>query len=437
MDDKTLNSLSQIFSANPTAELAQILALQFAQRGELNQLQAYWPYLTAPVAGQEGEHLAQAALKSGAYAAALALLNPAEPKHQLLRVRAQLELGEFDSAQALYQELIAAHPQMEVAELSRRLKLQHTLEPVRLKVVEKPEPAAVYDLVNFKRSNCSFADVVGLEDVKKQVHKKIILPFQKPSLFQRFKKKIGGGILLYGPPGCGKTLLARATAGECKATFFNIEVADVLDMYIGASEQKIQAIFAKARSETPSVIFFDEIEALAGKREHTRNSSQANTVSQFLTELDGFSQNNEGVLILGSTNVPWALDAAFLRPGRFDRMFFVPPPDKVARQGILQHHMKERPNKGDIQFDVLAAKSSGFSGADLANLVEMAADEAIEETIMNGEETAISMQHFNLALAQTKSSTTEWLTTARNYARYANDGGRYDDVLDFINKHGK
>lgn len=437
MDDKTLNSLSQIFSANPTAELAQILALQFAQRGELNQLQAYWPYLTAPVAGQEGEHLAQAALKAGAYAAALALLNPAEPKHQLLRVRAQLELGEFDSAQALYQELIAAHPQMEVAELSRRLKLQPAHEPVRLKVVEKPEPAAVYDLVNFKRSNCSFADVVGLEDVKKQVHKKIILPFQKPSLFQRFKKKIGGGILLYGPPGCGKTLLARATAGECKATFFNIEVADVLDMYIGASEQKIQAIFAKARSETPSVIFFDEIEALAGKREHTRNSSQANTVSQFLTELDGFSQNNEGVLILGSTNVPWALDAAFLRPGRFDRMFFVPPPDKVARQGILQHHMKERPNKGDIQFDVLAAKSSGFSGADLANLVEMAADEAIEETIMNGEETAISMQHFNLALAQTKSSTTEWLTTARNYARYANDGGRYDDVLDFINKHGK
>ncbi|MEY4588543.1 MAG: hypothetical protein RL497_619 [Pseudomonadota bacterium] len=437
MDDKTLHSLMAIFAASPTADLAKIIAPLLASRGQLEELKPYWPHLATLVTGPEGELLGDAALKSGAYQTALNLLDLNDPAHGPIRVRCLLELGELEQAQTEYKALIKEHPRYESAELARRLNLVATLEPVKLRVVEKAEPAAVFELLQFKRVNTNFADVVGLEEVKKQIHKKIILPFQKPSLFQRFKKKVGGGILLYGPPGCGKTLLARATAGECKASFFNIEISDVLDMYIGESEQKIHALFEKARSDTPSVLFFDEIEALAGKREHTRNSSQANTVSQFLTELDGFAQNNEGVLILGSTNVPWALDAAFLRPGRFDRMFFVPPPDKIARKGILEYHMKDRPDGGDIQYDLIANKTSGFSGADLANLVEMAADEAIESTIESGVETAICMQHFNAALTAAKASTSEWLTTARNYARYANDGGRYDDVLDFINKHGK
>ena len=168
--------------------------------------------------------------------------------------------------------------------------------------------------------------------------------------------------MLFGPPGCGKTLLARATAGECKAPFFNIDVSDVMDMYIGESERKIRSIFEKARFETPSVLFFDELEALAGKREYARNSATSNSVSQFLVELDGFTQDNHGVLVLASTNVPWAVDAAFLRPGRFDRMFFVPPPDSQARQAILEYHMKERPDHGDIDFSVLARKTTGYSG---------------------------------------------------------------------------
>ncbi|KZY65032.1 26S protease regulatory subunit, partial [Oleiphilus sp. HI0066] len=312
-----------------------------------------------------------------------------------------------------------------------------TEEKVKLKVVEKLDFGSVTELARHREDSTTFEDVVGLSQVKKQVHKKIILPFQKPSLFQRFKKKVGGGVLLYGPPGCGKTLLARATAGQCNASFFNVEISDVLDMYIGESEQKLHAIFEKARAEAPSVLFFDELEALAGKREHARNSSTSNTVSQFLTELDGFSQNNDGVLVLASTNVPWSIDSAFLRPGRFDRMFFVPPPDKEARQSILEHHMKERPSLPDIDYKGLATKTPGYSGADLANLVDMAADEAIEESIESGKEVSISSNHFKEALGDSRATTTEWLTTARNYARYANDGGRYDDVLEFLKKHGK
>ena len=208
-------------------------------------------------------------------------------------------------------------------------------------------------------------------------------------------------------------------------------------MYIGESEQKLHAIFEKARASTPCVLFFDEIEALAGKREHSRNSSTANVVSQFLTELDGFTQNNEGVLVLASTNVPWAVDAAFLRPGRFDRMFFVPPPDKSARKAILEHHIKGRPAETDIDFSSIAEKAIGYSGADLYNLVEMAADEAIDDSIEQGGEVTISNEHFKAAIKDARSTTTEWLTTARNYARYANEGGRYDEVLDFLKKHGK
>lgn len=178
----------------------------------------------------------------------------------------------------------------------------------------------------------TFDDIGGLDELKKTIHKKIILPYQKPGLFQRFRKKVGGGVLLYGPPGCGKTMLARATAGECKATFFNVAISDVLDMYIGESERKLHALFEQARAQAPAVMFFDEVEALGGKRSNTRESTSSKLVSQFLSEMDGFTNDNHGVLILAATNVPWSVDSAFRRPGRFDRVLFVPPPDRPARK---------------------------------------------------------------------------------------------------------
>jgi SpoVK/Ycf46/Vps4 family AAA+-type ATPase len=282
----------------------------------------------------------------------------------------------------------------------------------------------------------TFREVGGLHDVKKQIQRKIITPFQKPSLFERFRKKAGGGILLYGPPGCGKTLLARATAGECGASFYNVAISDVLDMYIGESERKLHAIFDQARHTAPAVLFFDEVEALGGKRQYTREATSSKLVSQFLSELDGFAQNNQGVLILAATNVPWAVDAAFRRPGRFDRVLFVPPPDHDARAAILQLLLAGRPVEGGIDNARLAKRSSGFSGADLRNLVETAVDEAIEESITAALEVPLKMSHLDLALQQVRPTTVEWLTTARNYARYSNEAGQYDDVLAFLGKHG-
>jgi SpoVK/Ycf46/Vps4 family AAA+-type ATPase len=282
-----------------------------------------------------------------------------------------------------------------------------------------------------------FADVGGLEEVKQQIRRKIILPYQKPSLFQRFRKQVGGGILLYGPPGCGKTLLARATAGECKARFFNVEIADILDMYMGESERKLHALFEQARAQTPAVLFFDEVEALAGKRQFTREATSSKLVSQFLSEMDGFAQRNSGVMILASTNVPWALDSAFLRPGRFDRMVFIPPPDLPARLEILGHLLRDRPQAAGLDLTPLAKAASGFSGADLKQWVETAADLAIEASLDTGEEQPISQQMLERALADLRPTTLDWLTTARNYARYSNESGQYNEVLDFLKKHGK
>jgi transitional endoplasmic reticulum ATPase len=282
-----------------------------------------------------------------------------------------------------------------------------------------------------------FADVGGLESVKKEIHRRIILPFVKPGIFERFRKRVGGGILLYGPPGCGKTLLARATAGECGAHFVNVDISDVLDMYIGESQRKLRAIFDYARAHTPCVLFFDEIEALGGRRSTTRETVSSGIVSHFLAEMDGFSKNNHGVLILGATNVPWSVDAAFRRPGRFDRVLFIPPPDRVAREAILKIHLADRPTDGTIDVAGLAARTSGYSGADLENLVEVAADEAIEASLSQGFERPITRAHLDAALQQVGATTTEWLTTARNYAQYANEGGQYDEVLQFIRQNAR
>jgi transitional endoplasmic reticulum ATPase len=305
---------------------------------------------------------------------------------------------------------------------------------MRLKVIanDDTDVPEVTRLLHPESNRVKFADVGGLREVKDQIRKRIILPFQKPSLFERFRKRIGGGILLYGPPGCGKTLLARATAGECDAAFFNVAITDVLDMFIGEGERKLHAIFEQARQKTPAVVFFDELEALAAKRQYTREATSSKIVSTFLSELDGFAQNNRGVLVIGATNVPWAIDAAMRRPGRFDRVVFVPPPDREARRSIVEILLRGRPVAETIDVDSIVRRTSGHSGADLANVIEAAADEAIGRSLDSGSEQAITGADVERALREVKPTTLEWLGTSRSYARYSNDSGIYDDVLRFL-----
>jgi SpoVK/Ycf46/Vps4 family AAA+-type ATPase len=389
-------------------------------------------------------------LRAGDPARALELCQGDNATALIVRARAHLALEQHRDGLAAYDKAVAANPALEDRELRKQLMAGLTdtapagagnvvsFSVIRNEAKEKrAQPDAAAAFLEPQQSKVTFADVGGLAEVKKQIHRRIILPFQKPSLFQRFGRRAGGGVLLYGPPGCGKTLLARATAGECDAKFYSIAISDILDMWFGESERKLAAVFEQARRTAPSVLFFDELEALAGKRQYTTDSSAARLVSQFLSATDGFAADNREVLILAATNVPWAVDPAFRRPGRFDRIFFVPPPDREARESILRILLADRPVAGDIDAAALAKATSGFSGADLRNLVETACDLAIEESLSAGAEKPVNRAHLQDALKELKPTTTEWLTTARNYARYANEGGQYDEVLQFLEKHGR
>jgi transitional endoplasmic reticulum ATPase len=451
MDDTTLKSLYAALKASPdNIDLVMVLVrahLELDQAAEAAELVRQ--RLPEELSSSEQRcDAARALLKAGDPEASLAFAVDETAEAFLLRARSLLALDRHEEGRRAYEEAVRTNPTLEDPDLEKSLRATvrsypfpspETSGPTRLRVIsnDDTDETEVNRLLMPEQPAITFAEVGGLDDIKQQIRRKIILPFQKPSLFQRFRKRIGGGILLYGPPGCGKTMLARATAGECDATFLSIAISDVLDMYIGESERKLHAVFEKARTSTPSVLFFDEVEALGGKRQYTREGTASKLVSQFLSEMDGFSQNNAGVLILGATNVPWAVDPAFRRPGRFDRVLFVPPPDREARRHILELLLRDRPTEEGIDAAALAATSSGFSGADLENLVETAVDEAIEESLDSGAEQKIRQAHLKAALKQVRPTTLEWLTTARNYARYANESGHYDEVLAFLKKHGK
>lgn len=445
MDDVTLGSLESALSASPDNEqLLAVVLRELLSRGQSERAVALVRRCSAveKLAADARALAGRALLSSGAAAEAEQVCAGKEPALLLVRADALAKLDRSEEALSAYQEAVAQNRTLEDPELLARIRAKSPkvvrLGGPALKVVANDDTAAleVSRWLVPDKERVTFEDIGGLTAVKEQIRKRIILPFSKPSLFQRFKKRVGGGILLYGPPGCGKTLLARATAGECKASFFNVAISDVLDMYIGESERKLNALFEKARSSAPAVMFFDELEALAGKRQYTRESTASKLVSQFLSEMDGFSQNNHGVLIIGATNVPWAVDSAFRRPGRFDRVLFVPPPDQDARRAILQRLLDARPSEG-CDAAAIAKKTSGFSGADLEHVVELASDVAIDASLKEGRETPILQQHLEEALEDARPTTLEWLTTARNYARYANEGGQYDDVLDFLKQHGK
>ena len=300
-------------------------------------------------------------------------------------------------------------------------------EPQRLPAGELPDEIAS----ELERPEIAFADVGGMDRVKEEIRMKIILPLQQPDLFKAYGKKAGGGILLYGPPGCGKTFLARATAGEVKAGFLAVGISDVLDMWIGQSEKNLHAIFEQARTHRPCVLFFDEVDALGANRTDMLKSGGRQIINQFLSELDGVSSSNDGVLILAATNAPWHLDPAFRRPGRFDRILFVPPPDQAARASILRLLLKGKP-VAEIDFDALAKKTDGFSGADLKAVIDVAVEEKLREAMKAGTLQPISSRDLLEAIKRAKPTVRDWFQTARNHALYANQSGLYDEILAYM-----
>lgn len=365
------------------------------------------------------------------------------PAHTLL---ARLELldGNRDSARAHYAEALRLDPTLRDPGIEAELgappsasnePVSEDAEKIMLGAAsfasDEEEEEDTQAPADVEKPKLGFAEVGGMDAVKDEIRMKIVLPLQKPELFRAYGKKLGGGVLLYGPPGCGKTLLARATAGEIKASFISIGIHQILDLFLGNSEKNLHALFETARQNKPAVLFFDEVDALAADRNDLKRSAGRTLINQFLAELDGNIGDNDGLLVLGATNAPWHLDPAFRRPGRFDRILFVPPPDEAARKSIIEVMAVGKPITA-LDSAKVAAKTKDFSGADLKAVFDIAIERSLSKAIKEGRVVPITTSDLIDSAKAVKPSTRAWFESAKNYALYANQSGFYDDVLEYL-----
>lgn len=473
--DEIIESLRQALAATPDnlplrKHLAELLLHHQQPEAAIQEFRQVLAQRPDDVKVRLG--LAESYLKAARTSAAAALLEdflryPSPPNQaRVLMARLLLQEGKLESARELYQQARQHDADLQDPELERKLFLQvssqlqqsstqpsasQDREPIRerLQPEDAPptpaEPTALSPLAiplgggenepeadqQYEKPLITFADVGGMDKVKQEIMIKLIQPLQHPELFRAYGKTIGGGLLMYGPPGCGKTHLARATAGEVKAAFISVGINDILEMWLGQSERNLHAVFEQARAMKPCVLFFDEVDALGARRSDMRQSAGRQLINQFLLELDGDRYSNEGVLILAATNAPWHLDSAFRRPGRFDQLLFVPPPDVQARSAILDILLAGKPLE-KIDVATLARKSEGFSGADLKALVERTVEDKLREALSTGQPSPVRQKDLLKCLKGLKPTTREWFATARNYALYANQSGFYDDILAYL-----
>ncbi len=339
-------------------------------------------------------------------------------------IRCLIKEQSVEQAIELYKHLLVQHPQFSDDEIDKELRLGTSNEM---------DDEFMFDDADYflEKPTTKFSDVGGMKNVKNEISLKIIQPLKNTDLYKEFGKKAGGGILLYGPPGCGKTFIAKATAGEIDAKFISVGLHDILDMWIGNSEKNLHQVFEVARANKPCVLFFDEVDAIGSSRADLKQSAMRHVINQFLAELDGVDADNEGILILAATNAPWSVDGAFRRPGRFDRIIFVAPPDEEARVDILQQLLKDKP-VGEMDIKKIAAQTDGYSGADFNAVIDIAIEDKLTQSIETGELQPLTTKDILRALKVHKPTTQEWFSSARNYALYANESGLYDDILKYL-----
>lgn len=443
--EDTIRALREALKHSPeNAPLREHLAATLATYGKLEDAEKeYREAITlSPNSIGAKAGLARVYFQQGKFSQAEVVLeglikSPGAPASaRVLYARVLARNGNIDRASHHYRAAVEADPSVADAEFARQLGASQAPDKPWSDEPEPRERVPAQDLparsrIEMEKPKVNFSSVGGMDKVKEEIRLKIIYPLQKPELYKAYGKAIGGGILMYGPPGCGKTHLARATAGEVNAKFIAVGISDVLNMWLGESEGNLHEIFEQARANTPCVLFFDEVDALGASRTDLRHSAGRQLVNQFLSELDGVQTSNEGVLVLAATNAPWHMDSAFRRPGRFDRIIFVPPPDEPARESILKIMLAGKP-VDMIDHGQVARKSEGFSGADLKSLVDVAIEGKLQAALASGRPDPITTKDLVGAAKVVKPTAREWFSTAKNHALYANQAGIYDPVLEYM-----
>lgn len=301
-------------------------------------------------------------------------------------------------------------------------------------VGESPDAVDDRDFDAVQASTVRLADVAGMDDVKRQLELSLLGPLRNPQIAQAFKLSARGGLLLYGPPGCGKTFVAKAVSGELGAKFYPVGVVDVMHHWFGDSERALHGVFETARRNTPCVLFFDEVDALGHRRSGVSGTSALRTlVNALLEEMDSATSSNEGVYVLAATNSPWDVDPALRRPGRFDRMIFVGLPDPAARAAIVRLHLQDKPAAG-IDLKAVAKRTEGFSGADLAHICDSATQLAMEDSLRSGQIRPVTMADVDAAAAQIRPSAGPWFDMARNVVEFSNSDGAYDELARYLRR---
>ena len=243
-----------------------------------------------------------------------------------------------------------------------------------------------------KSSKITFDDIAGLDEAKNAFSEKVIMPLQHPEIYAKYGKKVGGGILLYGLPGTGKTMFAEAASNELNALFIPIKCSDIKSKWYGESEQNVKNIFAKARKASKVILFFDEFEAIGAKRTDNGDNGNNDLVPQILAEMQGVgsSSSKSMIMVIAATNKPWAIDSAFLRPGRFDEKIYIPLPDFTARKKLFELKLSKIPTD-NVDLDYLSNITEGYNGADIEEFVEKLKQTAINESIKSGKDHLINM----------------------------------------------
>jgi len=431
MNDNTIDSLREALKHSPDNKpLRLLLADTLLTLNRLEEAETEFSTLLKLTKDNKAKvGLAAVFFKKGSYSACNVILEEVidngtnEISVFTLYAKGLLKENSISKAIDAYKKALAIDPNYYDEDLDNQLRQRGSNE-----VTETEEEI---DNRFLQKPSINFSDVGGMEAVKKEIELKIIKPLLHPELYKAYGKKIGGGILLYGPPGCGKTFIAKATAGQVNAKFISVSLNDILDMWIGNSEKNLHEIFELARHNKPCVLFIDEIDALGASRSDMKQSSGRHLINQFLQELDGIDSTNEGVLIIGATNTPWNLDPAFRRPGRFDRIVFVPPPDVTTRESILRLKLNNKPT-GTIDLQSIAKKAENYSGADIDAIIDIAIEQKLESSFTDGIPKPLETSDLLTALKKHKPSTQEWFSTAKNFAIFANESGLYDDILTYL-----